>query len=101
MNDDRQVTLIPAEFHAGSVRGKGKVRNISAGGLFVGTRAIPEPGTNARVRLVEPGKVPVEVIGLVWWTARPASPLDGNCGFGMRVLDDDDGYQRLVESIRR
>jgi hypothetical protein len=49
---------------------------------------------------VAPGKVPVEVIGLVWWTARPASHLDRRCGFGMRVLDDDDSYRRLVESIR-
>ena len=101
MKDRRQATLIPAEFHAGAIRGKGKVRNISAGGLFVGTRAIPEPGTHARVRLVEPGKVPVEVIGLVWWTASPDSPLDRNCGFGMRVLDDADDYRRLLESIRR
>ncbi len=100
MKDHRRATSIPAEFHAGAIRGSGKVRNVSAGGLFVGPRAIPEPGTNARVRLVAPGKVPVEVIGLVWWTARPVGPLDSRCGFGLRVLDDDDGYRRLVESIR-
>jgi len=100
MNDERRRTLIPAEFRAGSVRGRGKVRNVSRGGLFVRTRAIPEAGANARVRLVEPGKVPVEVVGLVWWTARPESPLDTKCGFGLRVLDGDDSYHRLVESIR-
>ncbi len=100
MKDHRRATSIPAEFRAGAIRGSGKVRNVSEGGLFVGTRAIPEPGTNARVRLVAPGKVPVEVIGLVWWTARPVSPRDRHCGFGMRVLDDDEQYRLLVESIR-
>jgi hypothetical protein len=101
MKDYRRETSIPAEFRAGAIRGRGNVRNVSEGGLFVGTRAIPKAGTNAKVRLVAPGKVPVEVFGLVWWTASPANPLDRSCGFGLRVLDDDDGYRRLVESIRR
>ena len=44
MTDERVRTKIPAEFSAGHVSGKGEVRNVSAGGLFVGTLAIPEEG---------------------------------------------------------
>ena len=42
MKDKRRATQIPAEFRAGRIRGRGEVRNVSPGGLFVGTRAVPE-----------------------------------------------------------
>ena len=48
--------------------------------------------------LTEPGKVPVEVTGLVWWTA-PAGRAAAS-GFGVRVLDPDEGYRTLLDTLR-
>ena len=98
MIDERHQTRIPAEFLADGWQGRGEVRNVSQGGLFVRTQeAIPDAGTEIKVTLTSPGKVPVEVQGFVWWTAPPGQALP--CGFAMRVLDDDEGYKRLVESL--
>jgi uncharacterized protein (TIGR02266 family) len=97
MTEERMKTRIPAEFRAGSWTGRGEVRNVSEGGLFVGTLAIPDEGTEVRVTLTRPGRVPVEVKGLVWWTAPAGRAVP--CGFGMRVLDEDEGYRTLIESI--
>lgn len=71
---------------------------MSDGGLFVGTLHIPEEGACVELRMQEPGKAPVEVSGLVWWTA-PAGRATP-CGFGLRVLSEDDAFQRLVDSVR-
>lgn len=98
MNADRVRTRIPAEFKAEGLSGRGEVRNVSAGGLFVGTLAIPEEGVAVELKLRAPGKVDVEVRGLVWWTA-PAGRANP-CGFGLRVLDEDEGYRVLLASIR-
>ncbi len=97
MTERRRQTRIPAKFRADGRTGKGEVRNVSHGGLFVGTLAIPDEGTEVEVTLTSPGKVPVEVKGLVWWTAPAGRAVP--CGFGLRVLDDDEDYKRLVESI--
>jgi uncharacterized protein (TIGR02266 family) len=97
MTEQRRQTRIPAEFRAAGRTGRGEVRNVSQGGLFVGTLSIPDEGTEIEVTLTSPGKVPVEVKGLVWWTAPAGRAVP--CGFGLRVLDDDEGYKRLVESL--
>jgi uncharacterized protein (TIGR02266 family) len=98
MAEKRVRTRIPAEFRAEGLSGRGEVRNVSAGGLFVGTLAIPEEGTPVEVKLTAPGRATVEVKGLVWWTAPAGKAVP--CGFGLRLLDDDEGYKLLVESIR-
>lgn len=100
MSEDRTRTKIPAEFRAGNVIGKGEVRNVSAGGLFVGTQSLPEEGSSVVVKLTEPGKVAVEVRGLVWWTTPRAAQGQGRCGFGLCLLDEDASFQRLLESVR-
>ncbi len=83
------------------MRGKGEVRNVSEGGLFVGTRAIPEEGAPVAVKLSPPGRASLEITGIVWWTATEDSPARSRLGFGLRVLDDEDGsYRRLVASLR-
>ena len=100
MAEKRVRTKIPAEFRAGDLSGRGEVRNVSSGGLFVGTLAIPEEGTPVEVTLSAPGRVAIEVSGLVWWTA-PAGKSK-SCGFGLRLLDEDnEPYNLLVASIRR
>ena len=97
MTEDRLETRIPAEFRAHGCTARGEVRNVSSGGLFVGTLAIPDEGSEIQVTLTRPGRVPVEVKGLVWWTAPAGRAVP--CGFGLRVLDEDEGYRTLVDSI--
>ena len=98
MENERVRTRIPAEFRGGGLSGRGEVRNVSEGGLFVGTLEIPEEGSAVELTLTAPGKAVVEVKGLVWWTAPAGRAVP--CGFGLRVLDDDEGYRRLVQTIR-
>ena len=98
MQNERVQTRIPAEFRADGRSGRGEVRNVSEGGLFVGTLEIPEEGSAVELTLTAPGKAAVEVKGLVWWTAPAGRAVP--CGFGLRVLDEDEGYRRLVETIR-
>lgn len=97
MANDRVRTKIPAQFKADGLSGRGEVRNVSEGGLFVGTLDIPEEGAAVELRIQAPGKAEVEVSGLVWWTAPVGSK---RCGFGLRILGDHDGYRRLLESVR-
>ena len=98
MTQDRFRTKIPAQFKAGHVSGKGDVRNVSDGGLFVGTLAIPEEGSEVELTMCEPGKTEIVVHGLVWWTARVGQSK--RCGFGLRLLDEQEDFQRLVDSVR-
>jgi hypothetical protein len=78
----------------------GKVRNLSERGLFVGTGAIPEAGETVEIELAEPGWPRISLTGLVWWTARHPSDRNAHCGFGLRLVDDNDAYLRLVASLR-
>ena len=55
MPNDRVRTKIPAEFEADGFRGRGEVRNVSQGGLFVGTLHIPEEGACVELRMQQPG----------------------------------------------
>jgi len=98
MTDERVRTRIPADFETAGLSGRGEVRNVSRGGLFLGTLSIPQEGATVAVKLRAPGSAPVEVKGLVWWTASSRSAKAR--GFGLRILDDDEGYQRLVASRR-
>lgn len=98
MTHDRIRTKIPAQFKAGALSGRGDVRNVSDGGLFVGTLEIPEEGSEVELTIRAPGKAEVVVHGLVWWTA-PAGRAR-RCGFGLRLLDEQEEFQRLVDSVR-
>ncbi len=98
MVDTRVRTLIKSEFRARSFAGKGKVRNVSEGGLFVNTLAIPEVGESIALKLTEPGKPPIQVKGFVWWaTNENRSPQSG---FGLRLLEPSTQYLRLVERLK-
>jgi len=100
MNEDRMRTQIPTEFRASQLVGKGKVRNISEGGLFVGTSEIPEEGEAVELKLSAPGRPPVEIQGLVWWTTRKIEAPNGRRGFGLRLLDASESYLQLLASLR-
>jgi hypothetical protein len=100
MTQPRMRTVIPTEFRATSLSGKGEVRNVSDGGLFVGTSAIPKEGDCVELKLSAPGKPPIEVTGLVWWTTSDLEAPNARSGFGLRLLEQSDQYLRLVESLR-
>jgi len=91
-------TAIQTEFDAGPLRGTGKIRNVDEGGLFVGTEQLPDQGETVRIRFRAEG-TSVDVEGLVWWTTEDAPGPHRARGFGMRLLDDSDAYQRFLSSL--
>ena len=99
MTRPRMRTQIPTEFRTASLSGKGKVRNVSDGGLFVGTSAIPDAGDSVELRLSAPGEPPIEVTGLVWWTTSHLEAPNAHSGFGLRLLGESEPYLRLLESL--
>jgi Tfp pilus assembly protein PilZ len=102
MNDERVSTRIPIEFRASGVKGVGKLRNASEGGMFVASGAIPEAGDTVELVLSAPGQPEVKVSGLVWWTTRQQAPTAQSAprGFGLRLLDADDRYLALLNRLR-
>jgi hypothetical protein len=99
MIERRIKTVFPAVFQTHGRGGKGEVRNVSNGGLFVRTALPPDEGSAVSIRLTPPGKVPVEVSGLVWWRTDATLVGTGRSGFGLRILNDDEAYHRLVASL--
>ena len=94
----RAKTSLRAEFRAGPVAGRGKIRNLSQGGLFVGTVAIPEQGETVRVRFAAPNGDRIEATGIVWWTTDRLD-LRTRQGFGVRLLAASLGYDELVTNL--
>jgi len=105
MIDERIRARIPIEFRGGGMEGEGKLRNVSAGGMFVASGAIPETGDMVELVLNAPGQPEVKISGMVWWTTReaatgaPGAP-GAPSGFGLRVLQAHDGYLALLDRLR-
>ena len=89
------------EFMAGGRRVCGKVKNVSAGGLFVHTDRIPELGATIRLCMRPGTSHQLELTGMVWWTTRdnPMPPLGYSRGFGLRFLDDNPAFREFVENL--
>ena len=99
MAEKRFATAIQAQFAAGPMRAKGEIQNVGHGGLFLGTRSIPEQGDLVEVEFAAPGGDRICVSGIVWWTS-PDRTLRGRpAGFGVCLLDSDDPYMRFVDAI--
>ena len=81
------------------MHGSGKIRNVSEGGLFIGTAAIPPQGELAEVTFTPPGGGRIAVTGLVWWTTDDAGGSHRARGFGLRVLEDSERFRSLVERL--
>ena len=100
MEHSRARTSIPVEFEASEMRGSGKIENLSAQGLFVGTTDVPAEGDSVRLRFSAPGEPSVELTGLVWWTTLSAPDRARRApGFGLRLLDDSEAYDRIVSRL--
>lgn len=67
----------------------GRTRNISYGGLFLSTDAIPAIGTTVGLRFTLPGSMlPVETAGEVRWHRAADQPEEGLVrGIGVRFSD--------------
>jgi len=93
-------TCIETEFEAGGRRARGKIKNMSEGGLFVGTTSVPEEGETVDLSFKERGGNEIKLSGLVWWTTN-----DGNGngrrtpGFGLRLLDEIDDVRDLLAKL--
>jgi uncharacterized protein (TIGR02266 family) len=97
---NRIRTSIPVEFsHSGRIV-EGTVRNASDGGMFVETRTIPSQGEPVSVRLTRRGDSPIELTGLVWWTTEDAPYRHRQRGFGLRLLEDDERYQSMLQRLK-
>ena len=97
MESDRIRTSIETEFEIGGKRAQGKIKNISEGGLFVGTAALPEEGDNLELRFRAPDGSVVSLSRMVWWTRAPANTGQRQApGFGMRVLDDNEVFRGML-----
>ena len=97
MSEKRIRTSIETEFEVRGRRATGKIKNVSEGGLFVGTAAIPEEGENVALRFRSPMGGEVSVSGLVWWTTEGVARRVH--GFGLRVLDDSPEFRVLVANL--
>jgi Tfp pilus assembly protein PilZ len=79
---------------------EGTIRNASDGGMFVETRAIPAQGEPVSVRLAPRTADAIELTGLVWWTTEGSPYRHRQRGFGLRLLEDDERYAKLLAGLR-
>jgi uncharacterized protein (TIGR02266 family) len=99
MEGKRVSTVLVAKFKACGKLADGKIRNLSLGGLFVGTRSIPPTGETVRVRFRMPDGHLVDVSGMVWWTTRQSDGPHRVPGFGLRLMDRHPRYEQGVRSM--
>jgi Tfp pilus assembly protein PilZ len=101
MTRRRIRTAIQTEFETGALRGRGTIRNVAEGGLFVGTTQVPHQGNMVSLSFRDYSGRGHDVSGLVWWTTNDEPGSHRAPGFGIRLLDDSDDYRRFVESLSR
>jgi hypothetical protein len=96
----RILKRIPASFEAGSMRGKGHIKNVSKEGLFLRTNALPPVGSDVRVLFPDRNGTKIEVRGTVRWTtdqlpaAEKAKP-----GFGVYIARGNEVFDEFFEQI--
>ena len=102
VHEERFTTKIPATIISRSLEAKGKIRNLSSGGLFVGTESVLEQGDPVVVKFDAPNGEPVKARGLVWWTTMDRVVYGRTItGFGVRLTWASGEYRRLIEQLVR
>jgi Tfp pilus assembly protein PilZ len=99
MKQRRIRTAIQTEFEAGALRGRGTIRNVAEGGLFVGTTQVPHQGNVVSLSFRDYKGRGHDVSGLVWWTTADEPGGHRAPGFGVRLLDDTEDYRRFLETL--
>jgi len=100
MQHGRIRTSIPVEILSSGRVAEGTVRNASDGGMFVETRKIPMQGESVSLRFSARGAVTHEVTGMVWWTTEGSPYRHKRRGFGLRLLEEDEGYSRILAGLQ-
>jgi hypothetical protein len=99
MTKRRIRTAIQTEFEAGELHGRGTIRNVAEGGLFVGTAQLPRQGNLVSLSFRDYKGRGHDISGLVWWTTEDEPGQHKSPGFGIRLLDDSEDYQRFLASL--
>jgi Tfp pilus assembly protein PilZ len=96
----RILKRIPAAFEAGSLRGKGHIKNVSKEGLFVRTAVLPAMGDDVRVIFHDRNGTKIEVHGTVrWTTAQLPRDQKPKPGFGVHVPRGNEDFDEFFEQI--
>lgn len=102
MRGTRFAAKIPATFEVGAWKASGEIRNLGAGGLFLGAATIPERGEKVWLDFRAPGGERVEAVGLVWWTTLDVSHgrrRGESPGFGVRIVHASRAYHRFLHDL--
>lgn len=96
----RTVARVPASFESGDLRGKGHVKNVSKGGVFLRSECLPESGSDVRILFHSRDGRKIEVTGIVVWnTNELGGHPEVRPGFGIRFHEHSDAYREFYEQI--
>ena len=94
---DRIEVSLPTHFATIRTSDTGEIRNLSPGGLFIATPAIPEVGERIEVHFTAPSGEPVKARGVVWWRTKDRQFYgDATRGFGVQLVDAGEAYRGLL-----
>jgi hypothetical protein len=99
MTSRRIRTAIQTEFEAGALHGRGTIRNMAEGGLFVGSPQVPHQGELVSLSFRDNKGRALDLSGLVWWTTTDEPDWHKTPGFGIRLLEDSEAYRRFFDSL--
>jgi hypothetical protein len=100
MTTSRVRTSIVAEFQAGKSHGQGKIRNLGAQGMFLGTEAKLDTGDVVDLRFRMPSGEPMAVRGLIWWSTRDEPSRNHKLrGVGLRLIEDNESYEKAYDKL--
>ena len=78
--------------------GKGRIKNVSPGGLFVLTSEIPLVEEPVHLAFQDDTLVWIDLLGTVLWT-RPEENESGGAGFGAAISAAPDNYKAYVQRL--
>ena len=97
----RGLALPETRFETKSVRdGRGRVKNVSQGGLFVLTSDIPLVGESVHFVFQDDAFVWIELVGAVRWIGQREDE-SGESGFGLEIEDEPKEYRAYVRRLTR
>jgi hypothetical protein len=104
----RHVQRVEVYYQSGRTQGRGHIRNLSKGGMFIRADALPQPGAPVALTIETPSGAKIDLNATVRWTtaelsgpAPSTSPTDPavKSGFGVRIESESPAYRELFESL--